>query len=209
MVGEFKDIHGLLQLEDSTEYLAGIMEEQYKHSIALFLHEFKDRKQVYKQEFMKVIDQVLLKGIEKQENGRKERIAYICIFFLKSSIMTSSYQMQINLYDQNLYMDRNDVFTKWDTTFLMKYFENDIAVLNRMAKQRIYHWGYKEYQLLTMEYVKMYMDLLELYCADFIRDMLLLESYDRINKEDTVKVYYGGYLNQLHCIYPLEVPKEG
>jgi hypothetical protein len=103
MVGEFKDIHGLLQLEDSTEYFAGIMEEQYKHSIALFLHEFKEKKQVYKQEFMKVIDQVLLKGIEKQENGRKERIAYICIFFLKSSIMTNSYQMQINLYDQNLF----------------------------------------------------------------------------------------------------------
>jgi hypothetical protein len=91
----------------------------------------------------------------------------------------------------------------------MKYFENDIVVLNRMAKQRIYHWGYKEYQRLTMEYAKMYMDLLELYCTDFIRDMLLLESYDRISKEDTVKAYYGGYLNQLHCIYPLEVPKEG
>lgn len=209
IVEEYKKIHGLLKLEDSGEYLTSIMKEQFRRSITLFTEEYKLKKKQCKDEFLKVMDKLFQKGIEKQMQENKAKVAYLCIFYLKSSIMTGTYQMQINLYDQNLYLDTMDVSVNWDATFLMKFYEEDMKKLNKLANRNIYKWSYREYQLLKMEYSDVYRNILELYCVDLIRDILQLETYKKLDKEDNISAYFGGYLEKLHCIYPIENTKEG
>ena len=123
--------------------------------------------------------------------------------------MKGTYQMQINLYDNNLYLDKNEVSEKWDTTFLLKHYEEDIVKLNKLAKEHIYRWNCINKQQLMVIYAGLYKNLLELYCTDFIKDIQVLESYKHLEKEEDIGVYFGGYLEKLHGIYPIGSEKEG
>ncbi|WP_310603817.1 hypothetical protein [Anaerosporobacter sp.] len=198
----------MFQLENSEEFLTTIIEEQFKDSMNAFFIDYKKTKQVHRAEFLRVIENLLQKGIKKQEAGKKGKIAYICIFFLESAVMTGSYQMQIQMYDKNLYFDRNEVSSRWDTSFIMKYYEKDIEELDKKAKKRIYYWRYKEYQKMKLEYAKAYKAIVEVYGMELIRELFELELYKKLEREEDIKVLYGGYLEKLHTIYPMEMLNE-
>lgn len=93
--------------------------------------------------------------------------------------------MQINLYDENFYLNNNDIYALWKTSFFMKYYVDDIEFLKREARHNIVGFDYEKFQEIQMQYGEVYGILLEKYCRERVEDIIALPSYESLKKTNS------------------------
>ncbi|WP_310604625.1 hypothetical protein [Anaerosporobacter sp.] len=52
---------------------------------------------------------------------------------------------------------------------------------------------------------KAHKTIIEVYGMKLIRELFELELYKKLEREEDIKVLYGGYLEKFHTIYPMEM----
>ncbi|BCJ92609.1 hypothetical protein acsn021_01780 [Anaerocolumna cellulosilytica] len=198
----------MLKRDTSMEYLSYSMAEQFEKSMSLFLNDYNKNRTEIDYNFVKAMDKLCEKCIQMQEKEEKGEIAVISIFYLKSSILMDKYQLQINLYNENFYLDRADLFGLWDITFLMKYFAEDIKSIYQKAVHHIARFSYADYQELKMQYAEAYHFILQKFCQERAAEVINLASYQAMKKWEQTIITYGGFMDKGVCIFPVE-PMEG
>lgn len=198
----------MLKLDQSDDYIMGMLGERFEISSELLLKEYIKNKDIIDNEYLQVFNDLFLRCIAMQKEGKKEKIAVISIFYLRYSILTESYDIQLNLYDENFYLDNNNIYSLWKSPFFMKYYVDDIEFLKREAKHNIVGFNYEKLQDIRMEYGEVYGVLLEKYCREKVTDIITLPSYEGMDKSEHTIITFGNYMDKGICIYPLDI-KEG
>lgn len=114
--------------------------------------------------------------IEKYSN----KIKYISITFLYSSIITKSYDFVFGLYDENFYVNENTKLLYLNIDFIFNYFEDDIKFFEKNSKI-IQLQTYELYYLKEL-HIKNYYKIAFKIFKDVIRNILndLLEKNYKI-----------------------------
>ena len=66
------------------------------------------------------------KAQQMQKVDRKGKICTMGVSYLQSSVLTGSYDLRIDLYDKEFYLDSAECCTYWKPAFITEYIQKDI-----------------------------------------------------------------------------------
>lgn len=167
--------------------------EEVRRKIAAVIE--KNQAEILK-DFQGAFIEVFQKGAKMQEAGKKTAIAYVCISILRSSLLTKTYQLRIDLYGSDGYFDRAECEGHWNVGFVFEWLEEDINYFTKCARKKLVRIQDAEMILFMQDYQEQYFDLLEDFCAEHIAKILELPSWKKLKREAQVQISYGEFLDQ-------------
>lgn len=72
------------------------------------------------------LQEVFQKAQQMQKVDRKGKICTMGVSYLQSSVLTGSYDLRIDLYDKEFYLDSAECCTYWKPAFITEYIQKDI-----------------------------------------------------------------------------------
>lgn len=153
-------------------------------------------------EFTDPFDRLFRKCLEQQKKGKKKAIRYIHIFYLKSAMLTQKLEYQINAYTEMSYMDETECMELWYPSFIMDYYKRDIEELDKEAKKRVVRYAYPQLRELQERWYSVYTVLVGQYIMQAAGEIVNLDSYKDMEKDDAIQIIYGGYMDKGIQIWP-------
>lgn len=144
-----------------------------------------------KKHVVDIFNQVCIKGKELQKNDKKDPIEYICIHFLRSSILTKTFDVEISLYDSQYYFDLDVVTEVWSPKWIVPYWENDIKQLANYLNRKVERFHKGELEKISLDYGIWYYQWLFVFVKSCVMDFIHLDSYNKLLKTDTCKIWMG------------------
>lgn len=156
----------------------------------------KENKEQILSGFQDAFDEAFQKGIRMQKTEEKGAIAYLCIGILRSSLLTKTYQLRIDLYDSNFYLDRVECEGYWDVGFAFQGLDDDMNYFTKCARKKLVRIQDAEMLIFMQEYQEHYFDILEGFCIENIAGILELPNWKALKKEAEVNFTYGEFLDK-------------
>lgn len=178
-------------LEVSTKVLMGIWEKR----LAVIKKDYEDFHAEYDQEIIDKIENLLGKWKDIHD-GRTGGLKYVIISPLGSGVITGSYELQIALFDQNLYNEEDPLCLYWTPQFIFKDIEEDMAAYKKMAVKEIIRLRGDEVYEIRRKYALCHAYISMLYMDRIIRSVFELPVWNEVADADT-KVLYGTYMEQM------------
>ena len=187
----------LEQIEEDILKTTNFLSEAYLDNYQKLENKFKENEK-------RIIGQVVLamqegidQAVQMQQAGKKEKIKYISLSILLSSILTQEYSIGIDFYDKNFYLDEETVFTeiKIDLVkeLINQYVEKDIKNLKIYQRQEKINYPENEYieirKLQSMTYMLLYMKCI----IENIQKAVKQLEIKNMQTEETVDITYGLY----------------
>lgn len=146
--------------------------------------------------FKNSFNDVFVKGAKMQKDREKGAIAYVCIEILRSSLLTRTYQLRIDLYDKNLHLDQRECASQWGVDFAFQWLDEDMNYFTKRAREKLIRILDAEMIIFMQHYQEHYFKILEEFCERHIQNILQLPSWEGLKKEETVKFTYGEFLDK-------------
>ncbi|SFR67929.1 hypothetical protein [Anaeromicropila populeti] len=141
--------------------------------------------------FLESFDKVFRWGIDLQKKDEKGKIDKIAVFFLRSSIRTKSYDVYIQIYDSNFYMDKQEVCGVWKPKFIMQYYDEDILFFERNISSEVIRVEKGELRNFEMRLASDYMKMVLVFLGLHLTELFQLTSFDELEKTDSFQVIFG------------------
>jgi len=153
---------------------------------------------------LNVFDRLFLRCAKIQAEGQKGEIRYIHIFALKSCLFTGKYELQINLFDANSYLDPCYMYDLWYPEIFIEYYQNDLEYFrNNNSLLQLRHDSFQD---IKIRYYDLYLVMVGRFITKEIHKATVLSSYQDIKKHPDIQFIYGGYMDKGIQVYPpLEV----
>lgn len=151
-----------------------------------------------------IMDKLFKQVFFLQKEGKKEAIRYIHFFFLGSSIITDSNEIQINLFSKESYMDKQDAMAIWHPNFILDYHLNSVEVIDKMARQHVKGYSHKQYMDIKLWSYAMYNLQIFSYLLRTAPAIAQLDSFRKMEKESDIQMAFGGYMDKAALIWPME-----
>jgi hypothetical protein len=195
------------RVEEMTQFAKQCLAERFERNLNLIEKEYEEDSGSITKGFIGTFDRLCGRCAGLQKQGLKKKIKYINIFFLQSSVITKSYDMQISLFDENFYFDNAEISEYWRPLFIMKYFDEDIGYFSELMKKRLPRVQDYEIEELRLKYAHDYFIVAGKFCKEIIPQILPLPSFEKMQKEDGFKILFGGYMDYASVLYPEEKDK--
>ena len=129
---------------------------------------------------------------ELQQTGEKPEIHYVYISCLRSSLATRSYEMRLDLYDVDFWLDDNPVTAYMTIPYLFDFYEKDLLELKRLLKKEFIRFMPEELEPVTQAYSEYYFSLIMRILEDFYEEIICLG--DQVCKPGKTEMYAGEYM---------------
>lgn len=149
----------------------------------------------YDQEIIDKFENLLSEWTSIHGN-RKGELKYIIISPLGSGVITRSYELQIALFDQNLYNNENPICLYWTPEFIFKDVEEDMVTYRKKAAKEIIRLREDEVYEIRRRYALCHAYVAMRYMNGIIRQIYSLPVWEEAACDDT-KVLYGTYMEQM------------
>lgn len=154
-------------------------------------------------------DRLFLRAADMQAREQKAEIAWVSVSYLRSSLLTETYDLRIDLYDANFYLDVNEVSGYWNGAFVYAYFREDMAYYTKMAREEMIRIMPGEMKAFMIGYSAHYQAFLRCFCRKHLPRITELPSYQKMQKAADIKFTFGEYLDKTTVIYPGSDAKGG
>lgn len=188
--------------EEINTFAKETFRELLEQSTKCMLQELNQNTNSVKKEFLQAIDSVLTLGYQMQQKKEKEAIAFLHIFYLKASLLTGTYELQINLFDKRFYFDKQECYGFWIPKLFIKYFEEDMAKFYEKARKHLIQFGYAGKQEVKLHYYDAYLAMIGQFIVKEAPEIAKLSSFQKLEKEERFTILFGGYLDQAIRVYP-------
>lgn len=178
-------------LEVSTKVLM----ELWKKRLDVIKKDYEAGRELYDQEIIGKMND-LLERWQKEHGGRAGELKYVIISPLGSGVITGSYELQIALFDQNLYNEEDPLCLYWTPKFIFKDVEEDMAAYKKMAAKEIIRLREDEVYEIRRKYALCHAYVSMLYMDRITRRVFELPAWKEPAGADT-KVLYGTYMEQM------------
>ncbi len=161
-----------------------------------------------KKELLSCVDNLLKKCISQQREETKQPIRYLHFFYLRLAVITQQYDIQINVFSEQSYMDQIETMMLWKPDFIMNYYRDDIEAIEQEARNQVLHFGYPQLMELREKCFAIYIVLIGQYLMSVIEDITSLASFQEMKKADDMQIVFGGYMDKGMQIWSLADQKE-
>ncbi len=149
----------------------------------------------YDREVIGMIEK-LLQRWKQLYDGQTKELQYIVISPLNSGVITRSYEFQIALFDQDLYIEENPLCAYWTPTFIYRDIEEDIMLYRQKASKEIIRLREDEIYEIRRRYTLCHAYITMFYLNKIVRKVYELPIWSEIAVQD-IKVLYGAYMEQM------------
>jgi hypothetical protein len=199
----------LLKIEQLDEYVSEIIADRFITNMESIDKEYKKNKENINKEFNDILHDLYFKCIKLQGEGRKGKIAVLYISFLYTSCLTGKIEFQINLYDNKIYLDREEVVSNWSPSFIYKYYYSDFEYIEKSAKKNVLNFGYKHMQMIKQRLALDYHNITMKLLSELIKDIVKDEAFLKVQKENEFFAFFGGYMdNAIPILKFIDAPQE-
>lgn len=188
--------------EEINTFAKETFQELLKQSTKSILQELRQNTSSEKKEFLQAVDSVLTLGYQMQQRKEKEAIAFLYIFYLKSSLLTGTYEFQINLFDKRFYFDKQECYGFWIPRLFVKYFEEDLTNFYAKARKHLIQFGYVAKQDVKLRYYDAYLAMIGQFIIKEGPELAKLSSFQKLEKEEDIRILFGGYMDRGIRVYP-------
>ena len=182
-----------------------LLEKRYQDDLAVIQSKMQAEDVV--EELLRACDQIFIMAGKQQEAGEKELVAFCNISYLRSSILTKSYDFLIALYDETMYFDPIETLGSWVPKWIMECYENQVSYLRKEVRGKIVRVQDSELlefeRTLAGDYYKIVLGFL----LEHLEEIQALESYQKLEKTADFKIQYGEYMDVCIPIYQEEEEK--
>ena len=105
------------------------------------------------------LQEVFQKAQQMQKADRKGKICTMGISYLQSSVLTGNYELRIDLYDKEFYLDSAECCTYWKPEFVTGYLLQDVEYFKKEIRFKIPQIKTYELQQFIDGYLLNYMYL--------------------------------------------------
>lgn len=172
-----------------------ILTEIWKKRVKTIEKDYEANHMQYDQEIIEKIEKLLLCW-ENIHDGQTGELKYFIISPLSSGVITQSYELQIALFDQNLYNNENPLCLYWTPQFIFKDIEEDMDIYKEMASKEIIRLRKDEVYEVRRRYALCHAYVSMLYLDVIIRKVYNLPVWKKVVGEN-IKVLYGTYMEQM------------
>lgn len=165
-------------------------------------------KEKIEQELVSAFEDLCRKAAEFQKQGVKGEIKYICISFLRTSIMENKSFYRIDAYDSRWYLDTVECCTMWNADFIFSSLFKQIDLM--MAEKKQYGRFVRDtdidkvkmaealkYHTLTVEFVR-----------SLIPRVIETAAYNEMGKVPEIIIMMGEYRDFNEVLYSDNEVKE-
>lgn len=195
-----------IEIEDMNDFIKKEFQKRYKKNMDELFESILKRNSKIDENLLKAMDKLFLETIEQQKRRMKKPIKYIHFFYLWSSAVLGTNEIQVNLYSNEYYLDSCEAVTFWKPDFIMDYCKKDLEELNALAEKKVLHYCYYDYLHLRDKVYAVYHFLICKYLFMMVDQIVGLDSFQKLQK-DELTISYGGYLDKQIKIWS-EIKKE-
>ena len=117
------------------EFISKYVLENWAQELSNINQRYYSRKEYIEKELVSAFDSVCRKAAEFQKQGLKGDTQYICISFLRTSIIENTSFYRIDAYDNRWFLDTKECYVMWDADFIFLSLFRQIEVLMDEKKQ--------------------------------------------------------------------------
>ena len=174
------------------------LQPKFEKSLDLIDDYYTGNKEAIQSYFIKSINSLIELVKSQQERGIKRDIAYMNICFLRSSVLTESYDFMISLYDDKFYLDKTETHIYFKLDFIFEHINKDI---DEIRKEFLIYPAIKKYELkeIRFSYAQYHfiyaMKIIQKLCEDIgIKSHLL--TFEDLNIKEDFKIIIGGHMEE-------------
>ena len=194
MVSKMKKVERMNQIFSAVneEYL-----EKIKANVVDIARDYAENKKSYYEEVQKCLNR-LIDGANK----KNKKVKYICLFFLRSSILTKMHDFMMALYDERFYLDEEPEYAYLKYDFITKHIEIDFEQIKSDIAKKVVRADRWELDLvkrsIALQYYVVAGKIFQLQMNEYVKDDIWKNT--TVLTEDT-GIYFGEYMGELVPVY--------
>ena len=143
------------------------------------------------------LQEVFQKAQQMQKVDRKGKICTMGVSYLQSSVLTGSYDLRIDLYDKEFYLDSAECCTYWKPAFITEYIQKDIKYIKYNIHGKVPQIRTYEIQEFMDGYIINYLYLLAQFLEQIMPQILCkVRPAFREVMDDGMHVIFGEYMGK-------------
>lgn len=149
-----------------------------------------------KREYRKAVLEIVQRTLLSQQTGKFGVAKYLSIFYLRSSIITETYDFAISLTNERYCLDSLGEFIFWCPKQIFENIAEDIQLFEKAARK---HWvRIHPYEVAEIKrlYVKDHYQLAAFFFGEETVSATLAAGIEQLKREHELKFLYGGYMDQ-------------
>lgn len=172
-----------------------ILSDIWKNRLVVIKSDYEANSMQYDRDILDQMKNLLLRwdGIYSNPAGT---LKYVIISPLSSGVITKSYELQIALFDQDLYLNENPLCFYWTPGFIYRDVDKDIEAYRKIASQEMIRLRKDEVNEVRRRYVLCHAYISMFYMDKIISKIFEMPVWKKVASED-VKVLYGTYMEQM------------
>lgn len=151
--------------------------------------------------FKSVMDQV----VKLQDQEEKEKVKYLLISHLYSSMLLKQYLIRIDVMDQGFYNDSAQAASYWDAEPVYRLFEEDIKEIKKKVEKSVPRIREYEVDYIRYAYAPYYHRMAKVFIQAMLEELRSENRFlpDRDRREEQVEVLFGEYMGQADILFTL------
>ena len=151
---------------------------------------------------LSVMEQLFQQCIRQQKEGVKKPIRYIHFFYLNLAVLTGCYDIQINAFSEESYMDKMESIEFWNPSFITDLYKKDMEELEIEGKRQVIHFGYPQMLEIKERSYLLYVMMTGQYLASLSEEIAGIPAFGRMEKAEGLQMVFGGYMDTGIQIWP-------
>lgn len=184
---------------------ARLMEPVFQRSITSLLDYYSRNKVEIRYSLQTALEDLYRRAGEMQAAGEKDTIAWLGACYCLSSTYTGNYEIRLDLYNSESYLDEQMCCVYWNPSFITSYLQDDEAYFQKAIRQRVPRVKTYEEQRFLAKYMRSYMYILSEFLRQQMPDILGSMQKYGVQEADDFQIFFGEYMGKYIIINRKEV----
>ena len=159
-------------------------------------HDAMDKDPSVADDFLKHFADLLRILADQQEAGVKGPLRFITMSFLKSSVITETYEIALTCHSNDVFLDEAETEIYWRMGFFRDMVDSDMERIVPRLKQKIFRIRDYEIEEFRAFYALTYTALVLTFFSRVLSRVFDLPEFLAVQKETFVDISFGGYMEE-------------
>lgn len=198
-----EDVKEMLEPEKMNEFAGQVIKEILAENTKKLNRALAGQQgQAEKKEFLDCMNRLFTKCREEQEKGKKKPIRYVYLFYLNAALLTETYEIQINAFSEEAYLDQTECMQLWVPRLFVESFQSTFETLDRKVGREVIRYNSRMKMELKQKLFYIYLLFLQQFLMREIGEAEKLDSFQRMEKHETLQIVFGGYMSEGVLLWP-------
>ena len=178
-----------------------MMKQVLWDSLQELMADYKSREEIHLREFSDILQQLFALTAQRQREGTKGRACYLGICYCLSSVFTGNYEMKLDIYDKEMYLDENECCLYWRPGFIFDYYQRDMEYFRKNIGKEVPRVRTYEIQQYGTGYLLNYMHILSEFLHQKLPEVMEKISPEELQTDGKLQFFFGKYMDRGVILY--------